>query len=742
MVGQSTTTPTPAPTPTPDPYNHILGGRDDDDTKTGTGNKDRISGGYGDDEIHGNAADDLLYGGRDDDEIFGGPGNDQIYGDGEGDEQGGDDILWGGPGHDFLDGGSGADQINGGPSGGTESAPANARYDCMSVIKNICDTVLNYYKHISDWAYPGDTVSYHWSSAGVNVDLEVSSINPGTGAGTGGYAQGDVLTGIENIVGSRFNDVLEGSTGPNLLRGGAGADTLRGGDSHDYNAVDYRDSPCGVDVSLLTRIGANGPDCGARKSSYARGDRLRDISIIHGSHHSDVLGANTYPNRLFGHLGNDTLVSNVGGSQSKPQMLDGGEGSDTVSYSIIGAQSPVTVKLNSGTAEFGADLDGFSHDSLRNIENVIGTSGNDNIAGSANANNTLRGGPGNDTLTSVGNPNDPLRAKWVEVPCGPGLSGKCLKLEGNARRTNYLYGDAGNDHLNAGGHFDHFDGGAGTDTVSYIHATAGVDVNLLTGRSSDASGHAERDTYANIEKVFGSNHDDTITGDARNNVFTGAGGHDEFRFQGRFGNDTITDYNLVSREVIAVCMGTVSNLATWTGADSGSNHVITVRFNNATAGTITLEGITSPSNLNVEIRVIASDGTCTEIPAPAVTAVAITSNAGSDNTYVLGDVISVSVTFDQKVDVDVNGGTPQIIIKMDPSFGEKEANYASGSGTRTLIFNYTVVTNNVSTQGIAVLGNRLQLSGGTIQSETGQRNADLSHTGLPHDPSHKVQHDG
>ena len=77
---------------------------------------------------------------------------------------------------------------------------------------------------------------------------------------------------------------------------------------------------------------------------------------------------------------------------------------------------------------------------------------------------------------------------------------------------------------------------------------------------------------------------------------------------------------------------------------------------------------------------------------PAVTAVAITSDAGSDDTYALGDVITISVTFDEAVDVT---GSPQLSIDMDPAeWGTKQAAYQGGSGTKTLTFTHTVVEPN------------------------------------------------
>src|SRR3546814_5612601 len=75
----------------------------------------------------------------------------------------GDDTLDGGNGNDTLTGGAGADALIGGS--GT------------------------------------DTASYAGSANGVTVDLT-------TGTGLGGDAQGDTLSGIENLTGSNYDDTL------------------------------------------------------------------------------------------------------------------------------------------------------------------------------------------------------------------------------------------------------------------------------------------------------------------------------------------------------------------------------------------------------------------------------------------------------------------------------------------------------------------------------------------------------
>jgi Ca2+-binding RTX toxin-like protein len=71
-----------------------------------------------------------------------------------------------------------------------------------------------------------DSVDYSTSAAAVTVNLAV-------GAGLGGDAEGDVISGVERIIGSRFGDVLTGDDARNWLSGGAGDDTMLGGGGAD-----------------------------------------------------------------------------------------------------------------------------------------------------------------------------------------------------------------------------------------------------------------------------------------------------------------------------------------------------------------------------------------------------------------------------------------------------------------------------------------------------------------------------
>ena len=72
----------------------------------------------------------------------------------------------------------------------------------------------------------------------------------------------------------------------------------------------------------------------------------------------------------------------------------------------------------------------------------------------------------------------------------------------------------------------------------------------------------------------------------------------------------------------------------------------------------------------VELRYIKIDLVNVTGTGSSVTAVAVVSDAGYDDTYALGETIRVEVTFAEPVEVDTAGGTPRLTIRMDPRWGE------------------------------------------------------------------------
>ncbi len=155
------------------------------------------------------------------------------------------------------------------------------------------------------------------------------NLAPG-GQVSGGDAQGDTITGFENIIGSAQADALIGDGGANRLSGGAGNDFIVGGAGDDVVAggagadqmyggpgvdtVDYRGSAAGVVVDLLTGLGSGGD---------AQGDTIIDFENVIGSGSGDTLRGNAGANALSGGAGGDSLSGGLGRDE-----LVGGLGRD------------------------------------------------------------------------------------------------------------------------------------------------------------------------------------------------------------------------------------------------------------------------------------------------------------------------------------------------------------------------------------------------------------------------------
>ncbi len=89
--------------------------------------------------------------------------------------------------------------------------------------------------------------------------------------------------------------------------------------------------------------------------------------------------------------------------------------------------------------------------------------------------------------------------------------------------------------------------------------------------------------------------------------------------------------------------------------------------------------------------------------------------------------------------VVILGSLPRLKIGMDSADGSTTwAEYSHGNGTTSLRFNHWVVEPDISSEGIAVLEDTLELNGGTLKSTATKDDADLSHDGVGHNANHKV----
>ena len=130
----------------------------------------------------------------------------------------------------------------------------------------------------------------------------------------------------------------------------------------------------------------------------------------------------------------------------------------------------------------------------------------------------------------------------------------------------------GNDTLKGFGGADRLDGGNGIDTVFYGDSSAGVGINLATGRG--VGGSAEGDTLISIENVFGSNFNDTLTGTSGANQLHGQDGNDVIKGGG--GNDFLDGGN--GNDILVSSIWAASTLDGGAGDDtfkgSGASDVL------------------------------------------------------------------------------------------------------------------------------------------------------------------------
>ncbi|MGH6736811.1 MAG: calcium-binding protein, partial [Methyloceanibacter sp.] len=270
------------------------------------------------DLIRGLGGSDTIYGLGGNDRIEGGDDNDTLYGGAD------NDVLLGENGDDELIGGVGGDQLFGGEG--------------------------------------DDTASYENSAAGVTVNLA-------TGVGSGGDAEGDTLSDIENLKGSGHADTLIGNDLDNILEGGGGADFLQGGLGDDTYGVfgggsTIVENPGEGDDVVFAFFETSGsikvPNNVETLAVIGGGDGLK-VKAVGTSADDSIQGGSiqgTVEFRLSGLGGDDTLM---GGEKS--DWLGGGIGNDTLDGSdgtdkLIGSRGKDSLFG-------GADRDFFDFNSIK-----------------------------------------------------------------------------------------------------------------------------------------------------------------------------------------------------------------------------------------------------------------------------------------------------------------------------------------------------------------------------------------
>lgn len=322
--------------------------------------------------------------------------------------------------------------------------------------------------------------------AGAGVDtININSFSSGVsflgGAGNDIFSLANTIN-VANIDGGADTDIL-------VINGAATADTV----SHVAGVVTV--------VNTVT-------------TNYTLASFAVEQYGVAGNAGNDTFTNSTAATNLgyAGGADNDTFTMTSGATIGS---LDGTDGIDTLDYSSY--TTGVTVRLSSNrdySPVFATDIVALqlvSGDST--IENIIGGSGNDILAGT-DGDNVITGGDGNDLL----------------------------------------YGRGGNDTINGGNGNDNFyfrsyadlsaqtktlTDTSGTDFLHFGSVTDNVTVNLtLSGLQAVAVGELTLDFVGtDFERVWGGSGNDTITGNSLDNIIYGVGGIDTIN--GGDGADTI-----------------------------------------------------------------------------------------------------------------------------------------------------------------------------------------------------------
>ena len=184
-----------------------------DDVVVGTDGADVIETGLGNDTVCGLGGDDTIKTGAGIDWVDGGDGDDLIRVGAR------DDTAYGGAGADVINGGGGADYIDGGGDDDVIWDSFGADVDVYGGAGNDLFVVGRGDPNHFDGGDGADRVDYRAMTSGVTINLA---------SRTTVRVVEDTFTSIEQARGSRYDDVITGTSGANVLVGDSGDDTIYG----------------------------------------------------------------------------------------------------------------------------------------------------------------------------------------------------------------------------------------------------------------------------------------------------------------------------------------------------------------------------------------------------------------------------------------------------------------------------------------------------------------------------------
>jgi Ca2+-binding RTX toxin-like protein len=341
----------------------------------------------------------------------------------------------------------------------------------------------------------GDVVTYQLRSA--DIDADIGGGADGAACPGAGCEGDDVNADVEQLIGGTGDDDLTGDADANRLTGQLGDDDLQG-DSSTATGADA------ADIFIGSGSGSAGGQNGNTGDTVSYAVRTAAVAVTIGDGPNDGSGGcpagagcegddvRADVENLVGGAGNDTLIGDSDANRfaagGGDDVMRGGQvtGADGADNFDGGAQGPAgdTVSFENRSdgvqAIIGFGTIGEDDAIAANIDNLIGSSGPDTLAGDPDAN----------------------------------------RLEGRGA-DDALIGDFANTAPDAA---DSFLGGAdGVDGDTVTYAPRDDDVNASIGGTGGSEGDA---IDAGVENLTGGDGDDTLTGDNDTNRLDGANGDD------------------------------------------------------------------------------------------------------------------------------------------------------------------------------------------------------------------------
>ena len=380
-----------------------------------------------------------------------------------------------------------------------------------------------------------DWVSYAGSNAGVTINLD------STATVSGGWAAGDTLTYIDNLIGSDHDDTLTGDFSRNSFEGGRGNDVLAGGSSTDtyvFNAGDGTDTITDSGGRIIFEQGTNNDYAGA---TYTLSNGNLKLTVTNGGETLNIIDFSEIPYDDY------TFYTRSGGSDTAIPESSLTLPADPDPTPTPTPSSDARVRQELGNlVSFTLTTRSFTNNGVRYYTSDGSSFTVSGGVVTTNAGVTLLRDPRSgrasaailETSFADSSPAQPI----VFFAEDDGIQGEG-PIVGSDRGEYIVGGSAdqplngrgGNDILEGRGGADILDGGEGTDSASYANSDDPVSVDLSAGTGE--GGDAEGDTFVSIENLVGSAHDDSLTGDAEANALYGMAGADTL--EGKGGDDLL-----------------------------------------------------------------------------------------------------------------------------------------------------------------------------------------------------------